>query len=160
LSPDIERGDKMRGVLAGLVGLCLASSAIADSVCDKWEFGEPEELKKCRAEQAAAAKFLKQFPPSLSLTRCMHGAEVGVEDLTVAVRCLKGLENCQKVGVRPTIGMTYEQAVATCWGKPETINRTITQGHVRVQAVYADHQHYLYFDDGVLTSIGESGAAP
>ena len=80
--------------------------------------------------------------------------------LTVAVRCLKGLENCQKVGVRPTIGMAYEQAVATCWGKPETINRTITQGHVRVQAVYADHQHYLYFDDGVLTSIGESGAAP
>jgi hypothetical protein len=56
--------------------------------------------------------------------------------------------------------MTYQQAIATCWGRPETINRTTVLGHFEDQAVYADHNRYLYFSDGILTSIQESGAAP
>jgi hypothetical protein len=45
-------------------------------------------------------------------------------------------------------------------GQTETVNRTTIEGHVEDQAIYADRQRYLYFKDGVLTSIQESGAAP
>ena len=45
-------------------------------------------------------------------------------------------------------------------GNRKSINRTTRQGHVEDQAVYADHRRYLNFNDGILTSIQESGSAP
>jgi hypothetical protein len=49
------------------------------------------------------------------------------------------------------IGMTAEQARVS-WGNPDDINRTISTYGNREQWVYG-HSSYLYFDDGVLTSI-------
>lgn len=49
------------------------------------------------------------------------------------------------------IGMNTEQAAAG-WGKPNDINRTTNSYGVREQWVYSSGS-YLYFDDGVLTSI-------
>ena len=50
-----------------------------------------------------------------------------------------------------SIGMTAADAVASSWGKPRKINRTTRANSVREQWVYDGG--YLYFDNGVLTSI-------
>lgn len=39
----------------------------------------------------------------------------------------------------------------SCWGKPQTVNRTVTSKGVHEQWVYRGG--YLYFDNGVLTAI-------
>ena len=155
----------------------------------KLPFGEPGDFEQCQTEQIASKSFVwdwlgkngvksldqlaKQKGELLSFVArwCVKPEEGDGQDWAVAAYCLKRVvketeekrsfrEKCVKAGERPTIGMTYEQAVATCWGKPESINRTTRQGQVEDQAVYADHQRYLNFNDGILTSIQESGAAP
>lgn len=60
------------------------------------------------------------------------------------------LAKWKKEGV--TIGMTAERALLSSWGKPEKINRTTNEFGVREQWVYGGG-NYLYFKDGVLTSI-------
>ena len=52
------------------------------------------------------------------------------------------------------IGMTAEQAQAS-WGEPYSgVNKTITGSHTFEQWVYdVDRGDYLYFTDGILTSI-------
>jgi hypothetical protein len=62
---------------------------------------------------------------------------------------------CKRRG-QPRVGMSVEQATATCWGKPHTVNRTQIGPHVHDQFVYWDDR-YLYFQDGALTSIQMSG---
>ena len=37
------------------------------------------------------------------------------------------------------------------WGKPKSINETITSGKKSEQWVYSDN--YLYFDNGIVTAI-------
>lgn len=53
-------------------------------------------------------------------------------------------------GVR--IGMSQQQVVESNWGRPESVNRSIYASGVHEQWVYPGFQ-YLYFDNGVLTSI-------
>ena len=52
------------------------------------------------------------------------------------------------------VGMTDEQ-VKLSWGNPGKINRTVTVNHVSEQWVYGSST-YLYFDNGVLTSLQDS----
>jgi hypothetical protein len=65
--------------------------------------------------------------------------------------------DCKRRG-NPRVGMTVQQAVATCWGKPDTVNRTENAGGVFDQYVYEGRfsNRYLYFRNGVLTSIQTS----
>ncbi|MCF8275688.1 MAG: DUF2845 domain-containing protein [Flavobacteriales bacterium] len=49
------------------------------------------------------------------------------------------------------IGMSKDEAEES-WGKPNDINRTITENLVSEQWVYPNGQ-YLYFENGVLTAI-------
>ena len=54
-------------------------------------------------------------------------------------------------GVR--IGMTADQVIKeTSWGKPRSINRHTTAYGTREQWVYG-YPNYLYFTNGILTSI-------
>lgn len=55
-----------------------------------------------------------------------------------------------KGGVR--IGMTKEQALASNWGRPSKVNKTINANGTQEQWVYGDG-NYLYFDNGVLTAV-------
>lgn len=55
----------------------------------------------------------------------------------------------KKEGV--SIGMSMQDAIDSSWGKPRSVNRTTTTGGIREQWVYDGG--YLYFTDGVLTSI-------
>lgn len=49
------------------------------------------------------------------------------------------------------LGMTEQDVIDSSWGKPRKINRTTNKYGVREQWVYDGG--YLYFEDGVLTSI-------
>ena len=49
-----------------------------------------------------------------------------------------------------SLGMTKLMCELS-WGKPKKINETITSGLVSEQWVYSDN--YLYFEDGILTTI-------
>jgi hypothetical protein len=51
-----------------------------------------------------------------------------------------------------SIGMTQEEVIQSSWGKPRDINRTTNRYGVREQWVYGGG-NYLYFEDGILTSI-------
>jgi hypothetical protein len=64
---------------------------------------------------------------------------------------------CKRQG-DPRIGMTVEQAVTTCWGRPNHVNRTQTGDSISDQFVYDDRGN-LYFRDGVLTEIQATGTA-
>lgn len=52
----------------------------------------------------------------------------------------------------PSIGMTKKEAENSTWGKPKKINTTVTSYSTHEQWVYGNGR-YLYFDDGILTSI-------
>jgi hypothetical protein len=53
-------------------------------------------------------------------------------------------------GVR--VGMTKAEVLASCWGKPKSINSTTTARGTSQQWVYG--RSYLYFDEnGLLTTI-------
>lgn len=54
-----------------------------------------------------------------------------------------------------SIGMTEAMVQRTCWGKPRRVNQTLTGSGRHQQWVYGD-SNYLYFDNGVLTSIQTS----
>ena len=53
-----------------------------------------------------------------------------------------------------TIGMTAAQALASCHGKPERVNRTVTGNSVHEQWVYGSV--YVYLRDGVVISFQDS----
>lgn len=53
-------------------------------------------------------------------------------------------------GVR--IGMSKDDVIASSWGRPESINKSIYSFGVHEQWVYGG-RNYLYFEDGRLTSI-------
>lgn len=48
--------------------------------------------------------------------------------------------------------MTKQDVLDSSWGAPKKINTTTTQYGVHEQWVYGGG-NYLYFDDGILTSI-------
>jgi hypothetical protein len=62
---------------------------------------------------------------------------------------------CKRLG-NPRIGMTVDQVIATCWGKPERITHTQTGSQTFDQYVYSNNRN-LYFQDGVLRSFQASG---
>jgi hypothetical protein len=57
---------------------------------------------------------------------------------------------CKKSGL-PRVGMTVEQVVATCWGRPNKVNRTVVGDVTNDDFVYDSASVHLR--DGVVTSI-------
>ena len=103
--------------------ICLATAMTlaalpsqADTVCSKYEFGEPGDLKKCLAEQEADKAFIWQWlaqfgtksPLQLEMAvqkgclfallanQCMREANGAVKDLNPAIWCLKSQEKSEK----------------------------------------------------------------
>ena len=52
----------------------------------------------------------------------------------------------------PRIGMSEQEVLASCWGKPRSRRRTGVEGLMRDQWIYGDGR-YLYFDNGRLLAI-------
>lgn len=59
----------------------------------------------------------------------------------------------KKEGV--TIGMSQQAVLESSWGRPERVNRSVTQHGVHEQWAYPGY-NYLHFEDGTLTSIHTS----
>ena len=76
---------------------------------------------------------------------------VGTTDIDPAIAAAE----CKRRGA-PRIGMTYKQVEATCWGKPDHVNRSETSGATSDQYVYGDDR-YVYLRNGIVTSIQTSG---
>lgn len=57
--------------------------------------------------------------------------------------------------VEPKIGMTSRQAEYSKWGYPDSVNKTTNTRGIHEQWVYRGYNKskYLYFDNGILTSI-------
>ena len=54
------------------------------------------------------------------------------------------------------IGMsTYDVLATTKWNDPDDINKTTDAYGVSEQWIYRDYDTYLYFEDGILTTIQE-----
>jgi hypothetical protein len=68
---------------------------------------------------------------------------------------VKVAADCKRRG-DPRIGMTATQVEATCWGKPDHVNRTQTAAGISDQYVYGDSR-YVYLQNGIVTSIQASG---
>lgn len=60
-------------------------------------------------------------------------------------------EKARKKREGVTIGMTQQNVLDSSWGKPRDVNRTVSAYGVREQWVYDGG--YLYFKDGILTTI-------
>jgi len=52
----------------------------------------------------------------------------------------------------PHLGMTYDAALQSCWGRPLNVNRSTAADDVQDQAIYPGLR-YLYFKQGVLIGI-------
>jgi len=52
----------------------------------------------------------------------------------------------------PRIGMSEDEVLASCWGKPKTRRRIGVEGLMRDQWIYGDGR-FLYFDNGRLFAI-------
>jgi hypothetical protein len=55
----------------------------------------------------------------------------------------------KKEGVQ--IGMSMEEVRQSSWGRPNSVNRTVTSSGTHEQWVYGGG--YLYFEDGILTTV-------
>lgn len=63
-------------------------------------------------------------------------------------------EECERRG-QPKIGMTIEEATATCWGKPRRVVRTTTAAGVQQDFIYGSG-HILRFDNERISAILET----
>jgi hypothetical protein len=54
----------------------------------------------------------------------------------------------------PRIGMSEDEVLISCWGKPRNRRRIGVEGLMRDQWIYGDGR-YLYFDNGHLVAIEE-----
>lgn len=76
--------------------------------------------------------------------------EARADAKVAAMREAQRKAEARKKGV--SVGMSKEQVLESSWGKPQSVNTTTTAFGVREQWVYGG-RNYLYFTDGVLTSI-------
>jgi superfamily II DNA or RNA helicase len=95
---------------------------------------------------------------ALGILQDIHASEPAAQDVdplvSEEVQELIAADEAQELiaARKIRLGMTADQ-VRQSWGKPEDINRSVTRWGVSEQWVY--EANYLYFDDGILTTIQE-----
>lgn len=67
---------------------------------------------------------------------------------------VKAKADCDRRG-SVTMGMTKAQVIASCFGKPQRINRTVTAGGSHEQMVYGSGT-YIYLENGKVRSWQDS----
>jgi hypothetical protein len=74
--------------------------------------------------------------------------------LTTDIDLEKAAAECKRRG-EPRIGMSAKQVLATCWGKPEQVDRRETARGVTERYIYDNGR--VIFHNGVVTSVQISG---
>ncbi|MGQ0711399.1 MAG: hypothetical protein ACT4NV_16835 [Rhodoferax sp.] len=74
------------------------------------------------------------------------------EQETMEKKRIAAAEKAEKRKHGVEVGMTQQDVLDSSWGKPKRINRTTTARGTREQWVYG-LRNYLYFEDGILTTI-------
>jgi len=133
----------------------LAGTKVADP-CDTGEnerYASAKELMK-KADPDAAFDLLHPCRNSLSAdAKALYGlalTQANAKRAKVADAEAKRIR-AEKKRNGVNVGMTEQDALDSSWGKPRKINRTTNAYGVSEQWVYDGG--YLYFKDGVLTSI-------
>ena len=79
-------------------------------------------------------------------------SEFAKRQIAAAERKEKEAERKQKRSQGVHIGMSKEDVLVSSWGRPEKVNTTTNAYGTHEQWVYGG-RNYLYFDNGVITSI-------
>jgi hypothetical protein len=110
---------------------------------EKFASEYPEEAKKYTAQldqlRSQAAVQEAEMKRSTSMATSNAASQAALQEAAVK----------RRQGV--SIGMSKDDVLASSWGKPRSVNRTVTASGVHEQWVYRGG--YLYFEDGVLTAI-------
>ena len=88
-------------------------------------------------------------PEFLALLQRVHEDEAKTASKLQERLAADEKKEARKKGVN--VGMTREQVKASSWGKPQSVNTTTSAYGNREQWVYG--RSYLYFENGVLTTI-------
>ncbi|WP_144787402.1 hypothetical protein [Lysinibacillus fusiformis] len=113
----------------------------------------PDEIKEKVNELKIVAKDKEEeWSEKIEENKAIHKAEY---EKSVAESNLKSKINERTMYPKAVyIGMTKEEVLAEGWGRPIDINKTTTTYGVSEQWIYYDYK-YLYFEDGILTTIQE-----
>lgn len=110
-----------------------------------------EYLKANEPEQADNELLAYQGPTQSADVKAIMGDVAKAVAIQTAAREKRLLGQKKKEGVK--MGMTREAALLSSWGRPERVNRSTGAYGVNEQWVYPGHHNYLYFENGILTSI-------
>lgn len=134
----------------GELGLEKCKHKKYDEAADIFEIFISENQEEHTAYRAYSKIMEKNLAADMEVKKREEKIRVAKEKATKE-KAAKELAKKKKMeGVN--IGMTKEDVLASSWGKPNEINRTINQYGTREQWCYGNG-NYLYFDDGILTSI-------
>lgn len=112
----------------------------------------PNELKKQLEEVKKVSTEKEEYYSKL------HDEEERMDEIQSGKEMIEEKQRENKMDYRTQfpatvkIGMTQEEVLTEGWGRPIDVNKTITANGVSEQWVY-DNYNYLYFEDGILTSI-------
>lgn len=137
----------MKLLLAMLVALAYTSAVAGNPKCAG--SSEPQKCEVFQAELAAETPAEKAARTKrLEASRLATAAKVSKEPLSSssAGQCAKGRRG------QVSIGMSATDVLDHGWCKPNSVNRTTTASGTSEQWVYGG-RNYLYFTDGMLTSI-------
>lgn len=139
------------------------AAAIADekSLTDRCQTNVDDLVKKAKSALSSGDPELAQAafegcgdrliaPEAVALRQ--KSAQLAVAKHEKAMQAIELAEKARKKKEGVHIGMSREDVRASNWGKPQSINTTTTLHSTREQWVYGGGG-YLYFVDGVLTTI-------
>jgi hypothetical protein len=78
-------------------------------------------------------------------------AKIKAEDARKQAKAIKEKRECEKKG-GVSIGMTQQQVLQSCWGRPRASHSTTTASGTEEQWIYGN-TNYLYFTNGLLVLI-------
>lgn len=112
----------------------------------------PDELKEQLEEVKKVSTEKKEYYTKLDKEEeRLNDIKTGQE--MIEEEQMKNKMDARTLNPQPVkIGMTKEEVLTEGWGRPNDINKTTTAYGTSEQWVY-DNYNYLYFEDGILTSI-------
>lgn len=125
------------------------SSTGAIFLVAKFEFERNEPLL-AESEIAKCDEVRSSDPPTTKLKAAISTAADKRRVTDANQRMASERVERKKKGV--SVGMSVQEVLQSSWGRPETVNRTTSARGTREQWVYPGFQ-FLYFEDGVLTTI-------